>query len=389
MINLSDQMMYRLGNLNEEYRRVSYQMSSGKILERGSDDSVIFSKELHINDRIRTYDGLKNQIEKTTAYNNVSDISISQIKSGLEKVQTEVLKSLNAGMDMSDKKALATSLEGIRDNIYTLLNETVDGEYLFSGSDTTIQPFKKAEGFDQIGHPNYGKVEYQGDAILRQIAVAPNSYRDRGVHGFDIMFYTADSAIKNGQLNFNATDRVVDGNGLEWKVDLTDPLNPTLQQYDINGNPTASTLALTDNGDGTYTTETITQNGLLLEAKRNFFDDLHVIISALNGYDKDGNAITDPFAQNDIVREKMDTIKNAYDASNIAHAKLGARNNIFNSALENVQTQLTHFNILYQETAGADLAKLAMESKALEMTYSALYTTISKMNDLSLIKFIR
>ncbi|MEJ5167996.1 MAG: flagellar hook-associated protein 3 [Arcobacteraceae bacterium] len=385
MINLSDQMMYRLGNLNEEYRRVSYQMSSGKILERGSDDSVVYSKELHINDRIRTYEGLKTQIEKTTAYNNVSDISINQIKKNLEDTKMEMLKSLNAGMDMSDKKSIATSLEGLRDNMYMLLNETVDGEYLFSGSDTTIQPFKKADNFDVIGHADYGKITYEGDGVLRQIAVAPNNYRDRGVTGFDIMFYTTDSAITGQSLTFNSTDRVVDGNGLEWKVVGTD-----LVQHDINGDPVASSaIALTDNGDGTYTTANITQSGTLLEAKRNFFDDMNVVISALKGYNTDGSTITDATVQDGIVRGKLDTIDSAYDSANVAHAKLGARNNIFNNALDNVKTQLTHFNILYQDTAGVDLAKVAMESKALEMTYSALYTTISKMNDLSLIKFVQ
>jgi flagellar hook-associated protein 3 FlgL len=385
MINLSDQMMHRLGNLNDEYRRVSYQMSSGKILERGSDDSVVFSKELHINDRLRTYDGLKKQIEKTTAYNNVSDISVSQIKTTLESVQVEMLKALNAGMDPSDKKAVAKSMEGMRDNLLMLINETVDGEYLFSGSDTTIQPFKKADNFDIAGHADYGKIEYQGDAILRQIAVAPNNYRDRGVHGFDVMFYTTNSAVKNEELTFSATDRVIDGTGLEWKV-----VGATLQQYDINGNATANVLGLTDNLDGTYTTAPITQDGLLLESKRNFFDDINQIITALNGVQPDGmTQLASAEAQNEAIREKLDSVKSVYDASNVAHAKLGARNNIFNNALDNISTQLTHFNILYQETAASDMAKLAMESKALEMTYSALYTTISKMNDLSLIKFIR
>lgn len=386
MINLSDQMMYRLDNLNQEYRRVSYQMASGKKLERGSDDSVIFSKELHINDRLRVYNGLKSQIDKTIAYNNVSDMSIAQIKNNLEGIQLEMLKSLNSGMDMSDKKSIATALEGMRDNMYMLLNETVDGEYLFSGSDTTVQAFKKSATFDVDG-----KIEYQGDGILRQIAVAPNNYRDRGVTGFDIMFYTTNSAITGQQLTFDATDRVIDGNGLEWKLDLTDPANPMLQQYDINKNPTSSAIALTDNLDGTYTsTAPISQSGLLLEAKRNFFDDMNVTINALKGYEADGvTPIANAETQNDIVRDKLATIKGTYDAANIAHAKLGARNNIFNNALDNIQTQLTHFNVLYQETAAADLAKVAMESKALEMTYSALYTTISKMNDLSLIKFIR
>jgi len=35
------------------------------------------------------------------------------------------------------------------------------------------------------------------------------------------------------------------------------------------------------------------------------------------------------------------------------------------------------------------MSKLAMESKALEMTYTALYSTVAKMNSLSLINFIK
>jgi flagellar hook-associated protein 3 FlgL len=42
-----------------------------------------------------------------------------------------------------------------------------------------------------------------------------------------------------------------------------------------------------------------------------------------------------------------------------------------------------------QETNGADLAKLSMESKALEMTYSALFSTVSKMSQLSLVNYIK
>lgn len=386
MINLSDQMMFRLNNLNEEYKKVNYQMATGKLLDRGSDDSVLYSKELHINDRIRTYDGLKSQVEKTAAYNNVSDISVDQIKKELASFQSEILKSLNAGMDMSAKSAIAKALEGFRENIFMVLNETVDGEYLFSGSDTTIRPFQKSSGFDNIGDPDYGKVTYNGDGLLRQIAVAPNSYRDRGVTGFDIMFYTTDSAIKGDKLNFDPSDRVIDGSGLEWKLDS---VNNLLVKYDMNGDITSDTLTLTQNPDGTYSTQTLSQSGLLLEAKRNVFDDMSVIIAALNGYEMDGTKITSSVDQDEIVRSKLDSIKSAYDASNVAHAKLGARNSIFNQSLEHINTQLTHYNILYQETAGADLGKVAMEMKALEMTYSALYTTISKVNDLSLIKFIR
>ena len=51
--------------------------------------------------------------------------------------------------------------------------------------------------------------------------------------------------------------------------------------------------------------------------------------------------------------------------------------------------QKTNFDVLIQETGGADVAKLALESKALELTYQSLYSTIAKMNELSLLNYIR
>jgi flagellar hook-associated protein 3 FlgL len=44
MIDLSSQMIYRIGNLNAESERISYQMSTGKVLQNGSDDSVLFAR---------------------------------------------------------------------------------------------------------------------------------------------------------------------------------------------------------------------------------------------------------------------------------------------------------------------------------------------------------
>ena len=78
----------------------------------------------------------------------------------------------------------------------------------------------------------------------------------------------------------------------------------------------------------------------------------------------------------------------AYDAVNIAHADLGGKNKIFEISLERVSSKLTQFDILSQELGSVDLAKVAIEAKALELTYTALYSTISKTNQLSLVNFL-
>jgi len=80
MIDLTNSMIYRIGNLDDENERINYQMSTGKILDKGSDDSVLYGRYLDIEDDLRTYEGLKIQIEKTTAQNGVADSTVAEVK---------------------------------------------------------------------------------------------------------------------------------------------------------------------------------------------------------------------------------------------------------------------------------------------------------------------
>ncbi len=69
MINRTDQMIYRLSNLDTQQQRVSYQMSTKEILQNGSDDSVLYSRIISVDDKVRTYEGLQSQVQKTSIQN--------------------------------------------------------------------------------------------------------------------------------------------------------------------------------------------------------------------------------------------------------------------------------------------------------------------------------
>ena len=84
----------------------------------------------------------------------------------------------------------------------------------------------------------------------------------------------------------------------------------------------------------------------------------------------------------------MDKVKTAYDTMNVSHAKLGTRTASINNYENIVTSKLTNFNILQENYSGADLTALAVESQSLESTYTALYSTINKINNLSLVKYL-
>ena len=542
MINLTDQMIYRLSGLNKENSRISYQMSTGKVLERGSDDSKIYARELYINDKINLYEGLETQIDKTEAYNTVSDSTMSEIKMSIESIKADVLKSLSSGMDPSDKEAVAVNINGLKENLLTLANTSVDGEFVFAGSNTTIRAFVKDE--------DTGKVFFNGDAMLRSIAVEANTYRDRGIHGFDALMYTRDeagaSATTGNNLTFEAGERLIDDNGNEWHLtkalagdrltfnisegssqivddegvtwaltkadvgtkltfDVDDSTNSEIKDdngniWKINGvnlenqSDTSKTIPITNIAGDIWQTTSVIPNNLgieslsigelkirrmesnnltstqeisvthvqgdqyrtdlisgvlndgstaisymgidsdgdtqvdddlkvrktdingnfpsgkestihtltaasgvepekytfnvhsdvsLMESKHNFFNDIDVIVNALETDTNEDSGTTIG------LRSTLDMIESQYNSSNVGHSILGARNKIFENALDSISSKITHYSILYQEVAGADLSKVAMEAKSLEMQYTALYSTISKMHELTLVNFVR
>ena len=380
MISQIDQTMYRLKNLDSLQQKLSYQASTGKKLQDGSDDSVLYSRELVVDDKIRTFEGLKTQIERTKIQNNTSDSTMKEIKNILEYINAELIKANTDTTSNDGLKAIALNITGMKENLYDLANTQVEGEYVFSGSNSAIKPFEKNSA---------GEIIYQGDNKLRRVAVEEGSYRERGINGFDSMMYSSSTALKGQDLTFKQNDRILDQDGNEWK--LNSPTNDTLTKYDLDGNVTSETLTPVnlDPATNTYsvTIPNTFPNGTKFEAKTTIFNMLDDVINALNKVDSAGNPISDTQSR-ELIGKGLENVKKAFDDVNVAHAELGSKNKIFENSLDRVSSKLTQLNILSQELGAANLTEVAVKAKALELTYTALYSTISKTNQLSLVNFM-
>lgn len=383
MINRSQETLFRLDNLNEQQNRISYQMSTKKILQKGSDDAVLFGREIFVEDKIRVFEGIDSQLKKVQVHNEVSDSAVDNMKKIIEKIKAELSKARTDTTTDEGRKAIAVSIQGMKNNLFDLSNTKVDGEYMFSGSDSSVKPFSQDAA---------GKITYNGDNFLRRIAVEENSYRDKGVNGFDITMYPTDIATKaNPALSFNENQRIVDQDGFEWKLNAS---KTAIQRLDLDGNIDSSIPAKTINSSTgtppTYTINDVTSgaDGIRFEAKSSIFDIIDKVTNALNKVDELGNPITRDQASAEL-SNLLDETDKAFDAVNVAHAELGGRNKVFLNSQERLSAKLTQYNVLLTNISGADLAKVAVEAKALELTFNALYSTINRTNELSLVNFLR
>ncbi|WP_417327911.1 hypothetical protein [Halarcobacter sp.] len=454
MIRSTSEMLFRLNNLNNEHQRISYQTSTTKILQYGSDDANLFTRDIYLDDKLKVYEGIKLQIQKTTAQNNVADSTLDEIKNLLTYVKQEVIKASNGTVDQEAKEAIAVNLRGVKENLYMLANEQVEGEFIYAGSNSMQKPFSMDDS---------GKVTYEGDGFLRKVAVEDGSYREKGITGFETFMYNSDVGFKGETLEFSKTDRIIDEDRFEWKLEGASPaitadsssaklsfnsedplidengkvwtlneggtaivddmgnsldvslnsstntysvdlanLNITpaessaptqlskaqLTKYDEEGNATKDIMQVKVGENSDLSVDLPDVDGTRFEAKGNTFDVLDKIINALELKDSDRNTITKDEADAEL-SDALELISEAFESANTGHAKLGGRNKVFEISLERVESKLTQFSIMSHDVGAADLTKLAVEAKALEVTYTALYSTINKMNELTLVNFVR
>lgn len=379
MISLNS-TTYRLGNLDNYQAKLNFQMGGSK-LQFGSDDSVTFGRLTHTEDKIKTQKGIVEQIERADVLNKTSDTAMKEVKLLLEKIKAEeLIKANTSTTSIEGLEAIAGVIEGYKQNLFNLANTQTEGQYVFAGSDASVKPFSMDPS---------GKVKYNGDSELRKVAVDEGSYRERGINGIDAFFYVADSASKGATLTFKAGDRITDQDGKEWVLNI--PTNDTLTKTNWDGSKV--TLPVTINTDpdidADYKVTMPTDNGTKFEARRNMFDMLDEAISSLRGLDSAGNPTLTYEDRRTGISKAIDESTKAYDTAVIAHSELGAKNKTFEVSKERAESKITQLSILEKELGNSNLTEVATELKALEISYTALYSTINRTFELSLTNFLR
>ncbi|MCG3656962.1 flagellar hook-associated protein FlgL [Aliarcobacter butzleri] len=376
MIAQVNSSLYRLNNMNSIQDKLNYQMN-GEKLEYGSDDSMLFGRLSHINDKVLTQTEIKDQLEKTKALNSSADSALAEAKENVfEFVKSELIKANTDTTSEEGLIAIAQNIEGVKQNLLDLANTQVEGQYLFSGSDSSVKAFTMDAN---------GKVTYNGNDSLRKIAVDEGSYRESGVNGFQAFFYTTDSALKGETLTFEADSKILDQEGNEWTLDT---VANTLSKKNWDGS--FDTLAVTPpTAPATeYSVTVPNTDGARFEAKKNVFDLLDEAINSLRGVDSVGNPLTAEDKKTKI-SAAQDGIDKVIDNIAVAHADLGARNKTFNNSLDIIESKISQYNKTSTEIGSSNLTEVGIKLKSLELMFSALYSTISQTNQLSLVNYMK
>lgn len=392
----------QLNTLQSAIARTQMQLSTNKRNLTAADDPIASARALEITQSQSMNTQFGTNRSNANASLSLVDKTLQSVTGQIQDIQTLIVTAGNGGYDASNREALATELEGRLTDLIGLAN-TADGTggYLFSGYQSTTQPFSKTTT----------GAAYQGDQGQRTLQVGSARKMPISETGSAIF-----EAISTGNGRFTtAAAGANTGSGIVSPGAVVDSTKVTGHDYAIKfavaGTPAVTTYTVTDTTASPPTdvltaqpyTEgaTIAFGGMSMDIKgapadgdsfsvkpsekQSVFTTITNLIQTLRA-PADGSDGRAALANG--LNTASSNMKNALDNVLTVQASVGARM----KELDNLDSTGDDLNIQYQTTLGdlqdLDIVKAISLFSQQQQTLQAAQMSFKTMSGLSLFNYI-
>jgi flagellar hook-associated protein 3 FlgL len=382
--------------LDRQYQMSQTQLAlgNGKAIQTPSDNPAAAARAVDTNSASAQNDQYTRNMQSATTRLSVEENAMSSAGDILDRIRSITLEGVNGTQTDESRQSIATELKQTLAQLVALGNtKDGQGEYIFSGSRTTTQPFT-IDGTT---------VSYGGDQSQRMVAAAPGLQVATGDSGSDVFmairggngtFVASAGATNTGTAVIGATS-VTDASasdGGNYTVNFT---SPTTYEIHDAADPTGTALST---GTYTGTSGTINFKGAQLNvtgtpaagdsfavgpsSSQDVFSTIAGIISAFEA--PGGGA-----AMNNQVNAQLQNLDQAATSFLDTRTKIGARMNTLDQQTDigsdtKLQYDTTLSNLQDLDYASA-ASKFTQQQTALEASQQAYV----KMQNLSLFNYLK
>lgn len=152
-----------LNNLNNNFKtmdKIQEQLSTGKRINRASDDPVGVVSSLRLRTGLTETEKYLSNVEDGRAWLETTDIALGQAGNILHRVRELTVQGANSTLPPQSLDAIAKEVAQLREQLIQVGNSTFDGRFIFGGFKTTNPPFIVAGVY---GVPPDPAIIYNGD----------------------------------------------------------------------------------------------------------------------------------------------------------------------------------------------------------------------------------
>ncbi len=162
-ISIYDNARYNLGGLTSDLQDANEVMATQKRINSISDDPIGLTQVLDMKISIGNLDQIETNVNMGISWLKGTENALDSVNSLILDAKTQVSRLINASMSADERRDAIQSINGIIEQIITLGNTQINGNYIFSGTDSDISPL------EYHGDEDPPRVSYNGNNTLFEI----------------------------------------------------------------------------------------------------------------------------------------------------------------------------------------------------------------------------
>ncbi|MBN1142136.1 MAG: flagellar hook-associated protein FlgL [Deltaproteobacteria bacterium] len=186
-------------------------VSTGKRINRASDDPAAISPVLESRKQIRANDTYLNTLGMAQDKLKIQDSYLDQEIDVLTRAKELAINAVNATLDPQSLSTLADQIASLRTELIDSANAQVEGKYIFAGYRENVKPFQLNAAYDPALYDPANSatwpVQYSGDGNPIRLEISPGEVLEVSLAGSDVFMGDADNdgAVDAGRYDVFAT----------------------------------------------------------------------------------------------------------------------------------------------------------------------------------------
>lgn len=225
---ISSKALYNLNSNLSRLDKLNTQLSTGKRINRPSDDPVAVAKALRLRGDISQIEQNERNTKNALSWLNITESAITDIKDVIHNAKELAVRAASETNAPEDRKIVADEIEQLKKHLLQIGNTAYTGKYIFSGFQTDKKLFDDTidDGTYNIDITNVQTIEYK---------IGTGETIDVGVFGTEIF---GDDGANKSQLIADFDDLIND-----LKNDDTTGINDSLTDLDQHLNNTLAVMS--------------------------------------------------------------------------------------------------------------------------------------------------
>ncbi len=357
---ISRQNLNAILDMQSKVADLNLKMASGKRLVKPSDDPTGAVRVLNLSSEIARTDQFKLNIDSARTQISQEESILAQQGNTLQRIRELVVQANNDTLNDSNREAIATEIESLRDQILSLAN-TKDalGEFIFAGYQVTNEPFTRVNG----------QIEYNGDQGQRFVQIGSGTQIAMRDNGYDVF-----QNIKTGNGIFTGSADPANSGAAVMASSVAGDFVPDSYAIEFSQTTLADpiTYEIRDSGGGLVTSGTFSEGEAI---------SFNGVRASFTGLPVDGDSFTIETSPTRDIFSTLDGI-----ASSIRNASGGSSNqtrlhNELSGALDDLDRSMDHLLNVRAEI-GVRLSGLDTQSNVNENSAVQMQQSLSSLQDL-------